>query len=557
MSTSKDPSGERGANRLPSGGRASVQRQSPDSETRPDIEEPVTVKAEPASLQSRIRDSSEREAHGSERTSAPEQREAETDDRKAPLDEERKRLEALEQELRKLEGDLTSRDRTIRAQEMEAKAGFARLNREALGQLQQRLDQEEHDRRTALDEELRRTRETAVASLISELDERRQRFDAEISSDRAKIEKERQRVTDALTRHEKDVVCAEQARAERDKKLLVRERRLKAEEEVLSEDRELLEAKIEQRAGERVAALEHAIRTKDERIEGLQNDRDRYEKKVDAFDDVRRRFGYDEPEVVLKKIETLEAECDRLREELNRRPSREDGERLAVLEEQHRGWERKRDEMAKDLVELRAREGDWLLAVDERERLRDLCAVAKRRREALQAEMEKLGEEIGRLRSLYEQPKQREARIGVIEQPRFTDLPSAQVPLDDSEMAWLDRIHELCEKSGLSFPHRLLHAFHTSLKTAGLDTLDGSRRCEWHGEVGGSRGCMLDSAGWPSSPCRSSPTGTVRSLCSASSTPSTTASTPPRCCGRSCRANGHLQKTGGSETTSCWFYSTR
>ena len=209
---------------------------------------------------------------------------------KARLDEERKRLDDCKKKLRKLDGDLTSRERTVCEQEMEAEAGFARLNqeaikaleaehaalrskieemrREALEQLQQRLDREEHGRRTALDEELRRTRETAVASLISELDERRQRFDAEISSNRAKIEKERQRVTDALTRHEKDVVCVEQARAERDKELLVRERRLEAEEEVLSEDRALLEAKIEQRAGERVAALEHAIRTKDERIGG-------------------------------------------------------------------------------------------------------------------------------------------------------------------------------------------------------------------------------------------------------------------------------------------------
>ena len=83
MSSSKDPSGERGANRLPPGGRASVQRQSPDSETRPDIEEPVTVKAEPASLHSRIREISEREARVSERTSALEKREAETDARKS------------------------------------------------------------------------------------------------------------------------------------------------------------------------------------------------------------------------------------------------------------------------------------------------------------------------------------------------------------------------------------------------------------------------------------------------------------------------------------------
>ena len=487
MSTSKDLSEGRGDNRLPPEGFASL-RQSPDSETRHDNEEPVTVKPESASLQSSVRELSEREAHVSERTTALEKREAGLDDREARLDEERHRLDSRERKLRALEGDLTSRERTVQEQEIEAEAGFARRNREAvkaleaehaalrseigemraeaLEQLRQRLDREEHDRRTALDGELRRAREAAVANLRSELDEKRQRFDAEISSSRATIENERQRAADALTRRETDVACAEQACAERDKELLVRERQLEAGNEILREDRGLLERKIEGRAGERVDALEHAIRTKDQRIEALQNERDRYEKKVDAFEDVRRRFGYDEPEEVLKKIETMEAELDRLRKELNRRPSREDGDRLAELEEQRREWEREREEKARDLAELRAREGDWLLAVDERERLRDLRAIAERRREALQAEMEKLREDVGRLRSLYEQPKEREARIGVIEQPRFTDLPSEQRSPDITEMEWLDRTHQLCEKSGLGFPRRLLLAFHTSLKTA-------------------------------------------------------------------------------------------
>ena len=163
----------------------------------------------------------------------------------------------------------------------------------------------------------------------------------------------------------------------------------------------------------------------------------------------------------------MEGDRDRLRDELAKRPSLEDGERLAGLEEERRQWAQKRTEMAGELAKLRASKGDWLIAVDEREQLKDQKAVAERRRETLQAEMEKLCEEVGRLRSLYEQPKEREARVGVIEQPRFEkkDLPQGVVD-GIAEKDWLNTIHERCEESGLSFPRRLLYAFHTSLKTA-------------------------------------------------------------------------------------------
>ena len=180
--------------------------------------------------------------------------------------------------------------------------------------------------------------------------------------------------------------------------------------------------------------------------------------------DWRRRFGHKEPEEWIEDLHKLEEDRDRLREELSKRPSLEDGERLANFEEERLQWEQKRTEMNRELGELKAREHDWLIAVDERERLKDQKAVAERRVETLQAEQEKLREDVGRLRSLYKQPEEREARVGVIEQPRFEELPSLAPEVPEKD--WLDKIRQLCEESGLTFPRRLLYAFHTSLKTA-------------------------------------------------------------------------------------------
>ena len=193
-------------------------------------------------------------------------------------------------------------------------------------------------------------------------------------------------------------------------------------------------------------------------------ERDHFEKKFNESEDWRRRFGHKEPEEWIEDLHNLVADRDRLREELSKRPSLEDGDRLANLEEERRQWEQKRTEMNRELGVLRARASDWLIAVDERERLKDLKKSAERRVEALQATEEKLSEDVGRLRSLYEQPKEREARVGVIEKPRFEKRPDLAAKVSEEE--WLKNIHQLCEESGLTFPRRLLYGFHTSLKTA-------------------------------------------------------------------------------------------
>ncbi len=372
------------------------------------------------------------------------------------------------------EGEGAERERVVSEREVEADAGFERRNRESLkkledehaalhGQLEEmrtnaleKLNAEHEARKMAQDEALDRIREQDQARLDAELAASRERFDAELARQRADIEQQRASVEQI-----------EKQQAERENQFIVRERKVAADEAIRREDQENLKATIESRVDEHVADFKHQLEQKDARIEHLVEQRDRFEKKVNAFEEWRRRFEHKEPEEWLDDFDKLEQDRDRLRDELAKRPSLEDGERLAGLEEERRQWEQKRTEMARELAELYARESDWLMAVDERERLKDQKEVAEQRRETLQAEMEKLREDTSRLRSLYEQPKEREARVGVIEQPRFEkkDLPEGVVG-DTTEVGWLDIIHQGCEESGLSFPRRLLDAFHTSLKTA-------------------------------------------------------------------------------------------
>jgi len=80
-------------------------------------------------------------------------------------------------------------------------------------------------------------------------------------------------------------------------------------------------------------------------------------------------------------------------------------------------------------------------------------------------------DELRRLQSSYEREQDREARIRDIEAPYIQkELPRAPEPAKEKqseyELQWLDGISKSCIDYGLRFPRRILHAFHTALKTS-------------------------------------------------------------------------------------------
>ena len=90
--------------------------------------------------------------------------------------------------------------------------------------------------------------------------------------------------------------------------------------------------------------------------------------------------------------------------------------------------------------------------------------IAEKRREALQASIEKYEQEVNRFRSLYEQPKELAGRLESIETPYFARREMAALSMTETE--WLDKICANCAEAGIKFNQRLLYSFHTALKTA-------------------------------------------------------------------------------------------
>lgn len=414
-------------------------------------------------IQDQTKDLSAREAavkEGERRLADLEKREAEVAKKESDLEKQEVEIATMKSATSTRASKVADRERVVSEREMEANAGFERRNRESLKKLEDeyaalrdQLDEMRTNALKKLDEELIRTREQAHVYLDSEIADRQQRFDEEIAQQRTVIK----RRNDSLTEAEKEF-------DKHKTQIALRERKVASGETILREDRENLKAEIDQSIRDAKTEFEYKLEEKDKSIDRLMKERNSFERKVNESEDWRRRFGHKEPEEWIDDLRNLEADRDRLREELLERPSLEDRDRLASLEEERRHWEQKRTKMARALSELHAREGDWLIAVAEREELKDQKAIAERRLKTLQAKMEKWDEEVSRLRSLYEQPKEREARVGVIEQPRFEKLPDLAAKVSEEE--WIENIHEFCEESGLSFPRRLLYAFHTSLKTA-------------------------------------------------------------------------------------------
>ena len=422
-----------------------------------------SARQEIKNFQNQAEDISRREAavsDGERRLADLKKREAEISEKQSALEKQEAEVAAVQSATTAREGKVAERERVVREQEIAAEAGFERRNRESLKKLEdeyavlrEQLDEMRTNALKKLDAELAQIREQAQARLDVELDGRREHFDAEIAQQRADIKGRNDSLTEAQRKLD-----------ERETQVTLRERKVASDELILTEERGNLQETIDQSIRDDKTEFEYKLKEKDERIDRLMKERDRFEKKVNEAEDWRRRFGHKEPEEWIEDFHKLEEYRDRLREELLKCPSLDDGDRLANLEEERRQWEQKRTEMNRELGELRARESDWLIPVAELEQLKNLKAVAERRVETLQAEQEKLRKDVGDLRSLYEQPKEREARVGVIEQPRFEKLPSLAPEVPEKD--WLDKIHQLCKESGLIFPHRLLYAFHTSLKTA-------------------------------------------------------------------------------------------
>ena len=256
----------------------------------------------------------------------------------------------------------------------------------------------------------------------------------------------------------------EKNRISKEKDLRKRENAVATGEEMLKEDRDAFKEKVELRAGKELQKLQQKLDIQTKLCEDLTSERNDLEQQIFDRKELDRKFGHDS-EALLKEVKKSRATIANLEKELARRPDMKAAEQLATLQTERDKLQGELERLTYNYTTLRAQQNINLIAVTELETLRDANAALEVRCDQNMNQVSLLEEEVNKYKKLNELPKEKEARIGVIEDPIFTDIKRTNFATSE-ENDWLDDILNKIEESGFFFPKRLLYAFHTSLKIA-------------------------------------------------------------------------------------------
>ncbi len=316
-------------------------------------------------------------------------------------------------------------------------------------------------------------RDEKIAALEDKLRSMEEEFKANIASQQADMDaqaKELQERQEELSQREDEMESRER-NFRRD------ERRLDSRESSL-EDREAgLEEEVNSRFSQKIIELENQLRAKENAYNQLKGSLASLQMECQELQAIKDGFG-DNPMVVMnRKLNDLETENQKLRDEVYSRPSAEDKEelervreRLSRLQMEHNSTKLQMDNMREETERYTMLKSNYDMTVVDKERLERQLKNSEGERQLLQ-------DQINRLTQSAAQASERQARIDSIEKG---SVDGVQAPLatenDDAvpkvnEVAWLESIGRNCYDYGFKFPQRILYAFHTALKIADWSTL--------------------------------------------------------------------------------------
>jgi hypothetical protein len=391
--------------------------------------------------------------------------------------------------LRKLIGDLSKQRDELIAEMSTLGTKLQNDRRTASEQHAQKLADEIralNDKHSALvaeaksrhDEEIATDRKRKLDALLKDVEAERAREMEKINVENRDRKAAFQRDLESLSAAKLEILQQrENAAEEREQAVAAREkaagkaqahadaqlRNAQAIESLASQERDAAESRVTE-------AVERATRSLQNQLAESRRELDREVGRATELDaEVRelrslaRAFG-ENPEEMLANYKEVKKQNNLLKDRIAEAPSEETIQKLqgenAGLTSQLVGF----NEKVKELAKLKAEKAGWVQTAAQREDALRALEGANQRRLAVEAQYEALLAEVNKLRALHERPKEREARVREINRPVEARREPAEVAGD--EMAWLDRIERDFKKAGLVFNRRLLHSFHTSLKTA-------------------------------------------------------------------------------------------
>lgn len=247
--------------------------------------------------------------------------------------------------------------------------------------------------------------------------------------------------------------------------LAYEKQRLQSRKDAL-EDRETnLSVEIDAKIAQRKQSFENERSALNDEINRLRESIKTSSTLISSFEELKRKLGDEDPAVVLRNLKAYEEDINELREELATRPTRAIQEAFDRLISDKEHIEREKNKYKDDYEALYKAQQPIEELESQNDTLKRNNKTLVDQRDNIEAHNNQLQADIKRLQSTYEREADREARIGDIEEPYITKL----LPIDTKqidELQWLDSISQSCLNYGLRFPRRILHAFHTALKTS-------------------------------------------------------------------------------------------
>lgn len=366
-------------------------------------------------------------------------------------------LESLEGEKEKLR----QREVAVQNAEIQRDNGYAdaraKLDDE-LFKLRKKQEKELESKRanalTAIEKELSEERTSRIASLEKEIADRLKVHEAAIQQEKDELEQKRKAFL-------KDQAELDELKDE----LEYQKQRLQSSKDRLEEREANLNVEVDAKVVERKQSFENEKSALNDEIARLRESIKTSSALISNFEELKHKLGDEDPAAVLLKLKTYEEEIKKLRDDLATRPTQEMREAFDRLKSEQSELQLACERLSEENEALRSSARAQSALEMQVAELTDKNKSLLRRFESVDADNNRLMEELKRLQSSYEREQDREARIRDIETPYIQkELPRAVDKVE--ELQWLDGISKSCIDYGLRFPRRILHAFHTALKTS-------------------------------------------------------------------------------------------
>lgn len=359
-------------------------------------------------------------------------------------------LKLKEDSLGKRETAVDSKEKTLRIRELDIQHAETQRDKGYTDERKQ-LDDELYEKRRQADQEIAEKREQSRRELGKEISALRKtsidESEQEVKQKKEELSKERAQ----LNKQKEDVDYENQS--------------LKSREDSLDERRQNIENDVDKKVEERKKSFDKEIDDAKAENGRLRESISRSNATISSFEELKCKLGGEDPNKVLLRLKALEESNKNLLSELTTRPTQEMQAEYDRIKGEKESIERERDTCEKDCKKMRKSKRDQDDLEGDNKFLKKKCKQETEIRKSVEAHNTMMEENLKRLQASYERKQDREARIKDIETPcTQKELPRAGKQV--SELEWLKNISESCGKYGLQFPRRILHAFHTALKTS-------------------------------------------------------------------------------------------